>query len=126
MANSDNVLRGGLTPKHIDVPELLKHTRFEAVVPEILEGTPAGDAEKVYRSPAPDFELSCIQINANHSFKSTAAHAADILMVLEGTAEAAFAEGELSLKKGDVFLAKAGAAYQLTGSAILYKATVPL
>ena len=29
MANSDNVLRGGLTPKHIDVPELLKHTLFE-------------------------------------------------------------------------------------------------
>ncbi len=126
MANSDNVLRGGLTPKHIDVPELLKHTRFEAVVPEILEGTPAGDAEKVYRSPAPDFELSCIQIKANHSFKSTATHAADILMVLEGTAEAVFAEGELSLKKGDVFFVKAGAAYQLTGSAILYRATVPL
>src|SRR6266487_3137863 len=31
MANSDNVLRGGLTPKHIDVPELLKHTIFKGV-----------------------------------------------------------------------------------------------
>src|SRR6478752_1635767 len=35
MANSDNVLRGGLTPKHIDVPELLKHTTFKGVAPNI-------------------------------------------------------------------------------------------
>jgi len=126
MANSDNVLRGGLTPKHIDVPELLKHTRFEAVIPEILEGTQAGDAEKVYKSPAPDFELSCIQINISQPYKSAATHATDILLLLEGTAEATFAEGQFPLQKGDVFLAKAGATYQLTGNATLYKATVPL
>ena len=35
MANSDNVLRGGLTPKHIDVPELLKHIVFEGINPKI-------------------------------------------------------------------------------------------
>ncbi|MDE3143983.1 MAG: mannose-6-phosphate isomerase, class I [Bacteroidota bacterium] len=33
MANSDNVLRGGLTPKHIDVPELMKHTSFVGITP---------------------------------------------------------------------------------------------
>ena len=32
MANSDNVLRGGLTPKHVDVPELLKVLRFDKLV----------------------------------------------------------------------------------------------
>ena len=36
MANSDNVLRGGLTKKHIDVPELMKILEFEASNPEIL------------------------------------------------------------------------------------------
>jgi mannose-6-phosphate isomerase len=35
MANSDNVLRAGLTPKHIDVPELMKHTVFESIVPNV-------------------------------------------------------------------------------------------
>jgi len=38
MANSDNVLRAGLTDKHIDVPELLKHVKFEPTYPNILEG----------------------------------------------------------------------------------------
>lgn len=38
MSNSDNVLRGGLTPKHVDVPELLKHVRFEATEPRVMEG----------------------------------------------------------------------------------------
>ncbi|MEJ7679943.1 MAG: hypothetical protein WKG06_19210 [Segetibacter sp.] len=42
MANSDNVLRGGLTPKHIDVPELLKHITFEGIEPNILRGDVSG------------------------------------------------------------------------------------
>jgi mannose-6-phosphate isomerase class I len=38
MANSDNVLRGGLTPKHIDIEELLQHIQFEPTYPSILKG----------------------------------------------------------------------------------------
>lgn len=40
MANSDNVLRGGLTAKHIDKSELLSVLKFEPVTPEILVGKP--------------------------------------------------------------------------------------
>ncbi|HEX5025074.1 MAG TPA: mannose-6-phosphate isomerase, class I, partial [Agriterribacter sp.] len=47
MSNSDNVLRGGLTPKHIDVPELLKHTLFEGIVPGIMNGEAHG-VETIY------------------------------------------------------------------------------
>ena len=126
MANSDNVLRGGLTPKHIDVPELLRHTRFEPVTPELLEGARVRDTEKVYKSPAPDFELSCIQVRADQSYQSPAVHAIDILIVLEGNAEASFEEGSFALQKGEVFLAQAHVGYHLTGSATLYKATVPI
>lgn len=57
MANSDNVLRGGLTPKHIDVPELLKNIVCEPVIPEILRpNISSGDWER-YPTPAPDFAL---------------------------------------------------------------------
>jgi len=126
MANSDNVLRGGLTPKHIDVPELLKHTQFEPATPEILEGAQVGDTEKVYKSPAPDFELSCIQVRADHPYQSPAAHATDILIVLEGNAEASFEGGRFALRKGEAFLAQAHVSYYLIGSATLYKATVPI
>lgn len=128
MANSDNVLRGGLTPKHIDVPELLKHTRFEAVTPEVLEGSEASDTEKVYKSPAPDFELSCIQISADHSYQSPETHATDILILLEGEAEATSENTRLTLRKGEVFMAPANLAYTLHtfSASTLYKATVPL
>ena len=39
MANSDNVLRGGLTGKHVDVPELLRTVSFEGISPTVIEGT---------------------------------------------------------------------------------------
>ena len=38
MSNSDNVLRGGLTSKHVDVPELMKHVKFEYTIPNIITG----------------------------------------------------------------------------------------
>jgi mannose-6-phosphate isomerase len=42
MANSDNVLRGGLTSKHVDVPELLRVLDFTPRTPPVLRGTPDG------------------------------------------------------------------------------------
>lgn len=55
MANSDNVLRGGLTPKHVDVEELLRVTTAEPLEPEVL--APAGSMT-TYAVPAPEFELT--------------------------------------------------------------------
>ena len=56
LANSDNVVRAGLTPKHIDVPELLKLTNPAVAVP-IIESRPLGGGDSVYDSPAPEFRL---------------------------------------------------------------------
>jgi mannose-6-phosphate isomerase len=56
LANSDNVIRAGLTPKHIDVPELLKLTDPAVAVP-VLEPRPLGGGVSVYDSPAPEFRL---------------------------------------------------------------------
>jgi len=56
LANSDNVVRAGLTSKHIDVPELLKLTDPAAAVP-VIEPRPAGDEVFRYDSPAPEFRL---------------------------------------------------------------------
>ena len=39
MANSDNVLRGGLTTKHVDVPELLRILTFEGGTPNVFGGS---------------------------------------------------------------------------------------
>jgi mannose-6-phosphate isomerase len=56
LANSDNVVRAGLTPKHIDVPELLKLVDPAAAVP-VIEPRPAGACVLAYDSPAPEFRL---------------------------------------------------------------------
>ena len=58
MANSDNVLRCGLTPKHVDVPELLRIVRFEAGDPGVLRPEASPDGEEVYETPIDEFRLS--------------------------------------------------------------------
>lgn len=63
LANSDNVLRGGLTPKHVDVPELLRVLDFACGDP-VLRGERV-DGRWVYGTTAPEFELSRIEWTAS-------------------------------------------------------------
>jgi mannose-6-phosphate isomerase len=60
MASSDNVLRGGLTPKHVDVPELLKVLDFTPrPIPYLLPEEPRPGV-RVYRPDVPDFVLTVV------------------------------------------------------------------
>lgn len=60
MAASDNVLRGGLTPKHVDVPELLRVLDFTPQpVPYLVPETPAS-GEEVFRPDVPDFRMTVL------------------------------------------------------------------
>ena len=63
MANSDNVLRGGLTPKHVDVPELMKVLDFTPGDVQVLAGDPGLPGEWVYPTPAAEFRLSRLEPN---------------------------------------------------------------
>ena len=60
LANSDNVLRGGLTPKHVNVPELLRVLDFSRTEMPVLGGSRVGN-RWVYRTSVPEFELSRIE-----------------------------------------------------------------
>ncbi|HTL07167.1 MAG TPA: mannose-6-phosphate isomerase, class I [Chitinophagaceae bacterium] len=126
MANSDNVLRGGLTPKHIDVQELMKHVLFEPVVPNVLQGKAVNKAEVVFATPAPDFELSKIVLSAGdqHEWQM---ETADIFLLLEGVVTVGKGTEEQSFAKGEAFLATSGSQVSIHASkdAVLYKATVP-
>ncbi len=125
MANSDNVLRGGLTPKHIDVPELLKHTRFEAVHPKVLKGeTAANAAERIYHSPAPDFVVSQISLQPGTIYEHNS-KAAEILLVLNGSAVISGSD-TLDLQKGQSVFVSSNEHYRIEGAALIYKATVPV
>jgi mannose-6-phosphate isomerase len=128
MANSDNVLRGGLTPKHIDVPELLKHTRFEAVHPKILKGDVVKDGlESIYASPAPDFVVSRIELKAGQKYEHTST-STEILLLLQGTATVTGEGGvNLPVVKGQSVVALYDATYQVESKdgVVIYKAGVP-
>ncbi len=84
MANSDNVLRGGLTPKHIDVPELMKNTRFEEVLPAKIRPESEADGWNTYPTPAPDFELSFRDIPEGEEVAVATTGGPCILLLMSG------------------------------------------
>lgn len=86
MANSDNVLRGGLTPKHIDVPELLKHVNTESVTPNILYPQISGiqDGWDDYLTPTADFHLQTLSPKSGTTIVVEAGQGPSILLLTEG------------------------------------------
>ncbi|MDQ1741758.1 MAG: mannose-6-phosphate isomerase [Pseudonocardiales bacterium] len=64
LANSDNVLRCGLTPKHIDIPELLRVADFTSVADPRWQPVRAGEGQLVFEVPVPDFRLSVLELTA--------------------------------------------------------------
>ncbi len=124
MANSDNVLRGGLTTKHIDVPELLKHTTFEGVEPVVLKGTALSQAETLYPCPVEDFAISAIRLKAGESCQGSS-YSAEICIVIEG--KVSIGSPEPAFKKGEVFLVLPRTEYRLSAisETLIYKAFVP-
>ena len=67
MANSDNVLRGGLTAKHVDVPELLRVLDFSHGELAVQRGEPVGPHETAYYTPAEEFRLTRLEWVAGDS-----------------------------------------------------------
>ncbi|MCK5814466.1 MAG: mannose-6-phosphate isomerase, class I [Flavobacteriaceae bacterium] len=127
MTNSDNVLRGGLTPKHVDVQELLKHVIFEETSPNIMLGELQNDGlERIYKSPAPDFELSQITLAKSELYNGKS-KTAQILFVIDGSVLFIEEHSELKVGQGEAVLILAGSQYQIssTSSTVIYKATAP-
>ena len=122
MANSDNVLRGGLTPKHIDVTELIKHTLFEGIIPNVMQGNEIAIGEKNYPCPVPDFSINKIDLNNNLPY-SNVSGSLEILLVTDG---GAVLNNNMTLKKGEAVCLLPGASYTLisSGQCTLFKAFV--
>lgn len=128
MANSDNVLRGGLTPKHVDVKELLDHVVFNETIPNILSGDVQHDGvERIFKSPAPDFELSQLDLNGEQSYQGKPA-SLEIMIVLKGEVTVSHADESIVLKKGEACAIKANTAYKIRSPshAQIYKARCPV
>ncbi|HTD94995.1 MAG TPA: hypothetical protein VK644_14315, partial [Chitinophagaceae bacterium] len=126
MASSDNVLRGGLTRKHIDVPELLRHVKCEPTYPHILKGETNGQ-QLVYKTPAPDFELSGYSL-AKGEITTVLPTTAEILLLVSGEAELSSKDGNISIKKGQpaaVLFPGNGISIKAKEATVFYRASVP-
>lgn len=132
MANSDNVIRGALTRKYVDLPELISVLTFNAGRVRTLRAERVSESEERYPPLAPDFSLSRLTLEGGRVHHRSGS-GPEILLCAEGRASLDCpGEESLVLAKGEsVFVEAAAGGYSLraeTGGedrAILYKAAVP-
>jgi mannose-6-phosphate isomerase len=124
MASSDNVLRGGLTSKHIDIEELLQHVHFEPTQPSILTGDSIHVNELHFPCPVPDFGLTKIQLSTGETYTNET-NSFEIFLVMQGAVKL----NGIDLQSGELAGVVAGSTYQIlqVGSeqAVLFKSFVP-
>jgi phosphomannomutase len=128
MASSDNVLRGGLTPKHVDVMELMRTLSFDSGLPRILEGEPVSRAEKVYRTPAAEFELSRIELEPAASHARRSPCGPEMFFALSGPVLVTSGHQKIPLERGDSLLVPHGVPYVIEAAGhpgLLFKASLP-
>jgi len=115
MANSDNVIRGGLTPKHKDVSELLRVVDFEPHVPPVQIAT---NGHHRFDSPVPEFRLSRHDFTSGEPLDPFHPSGPEILFVTQGTATVTWGEGA-----DDVITAGRGSQILVTGATSKYRLT---
>ncbi|MGY1498275.1 mannose-6-phosphate isomerase, class I [Streptomyces sp. QTS52] len=120
MANSDNVLRCGLTPKHVDVPELLRVVRFEASGPGVLRPEAAADGEEVYETPIDEFRLSRYVLPESTPARDLTLPTPQILLCTAG----AIRTGDIELAPGQSVFVPANEEAEVSGPGTVFRATV--
>lgn len=121
MANSDNVLRAGLTPKFMDLDELISSTRFTPVPLNQLRTTlqTAGGVSHM-PVPVPDFIIDRIMVNSDA--QTFAVNSAEILLCLEGSVQVASGEQQLSLKAGEsLFVEACSESFSVEGDGVMVR-----
>lgn len=128
MANSDNVLRGGLTPKHVDRDELMHVLQFESSDPGVMNAQYMSPTESGFMTAADEFILTHLTVSPGVHHDSPAERNVEILLLISGNAIIETMPGgdKLRLNRGNSVLIPAAAApYRISGQAEIYKATVP-
>ncbi|MEP6599022.1 MAG: mannose-6-phosphate isomerase, class I [Actinomycetota bacterium] len=119
MANSDNVLRCGLTAKHVDVPELLRITRFIELADPVLAPRTARSGERAFQTPAPDFAVSVLAVDGS---MDVAAGGPQLLLCTSGAVRLTAAdESATTLGPGRAALLAAGHGARLDGAATVFR-----
>jgi mannose-6-phosphate isomerase len=123
MASSDNVLRGGLTTKHIDLAALIEVLDFsDGKVPVIRPVLGPGGLR--YPVPVDDFDLTRCQLGDQPGVLTTSGP--QVLLCTEGSAKLSSAEESIVLEKGQSAFVPAGQPLSAAGPAVLYRSTTDL
>ena len=121
MASSDNVLRGGLTPKHVDVPELLNTIDFHPVAVPMLDAEKTVMGQELFRPPFEEFQLQRIELGPEAAPVPLAQSGAAVVIVVAGEVYLDSPKGDLQLSRGrSAFIAAAEApinVHRVAGSA---------
>jgi len=138
MANSDNVLRGGLTPKHVDTEELFSILNFEPFKPELLTPSITAPGCYSYTTPCAEFSLHLVKNTPGGPAVELKDSGDAIIAVFEGDAEisSGMKQGEgtdqgtehIRLKRGESAFAgrrKAGESLAVAGDCTLFAAIAP-
>ena len=126
MSNSDNVLRGGLTPKHVDVEELLKVLNFESGARGILKSVEKNPGVFEYITPSEEFSLGFLKVDQNISVEINNREFIEIIICISGNAVLSSKEGTITISKGESLLVPASIdSYTLNGRAEIFTAGIP-
>lgn len=132
MANSDNVVRGGLTSKPVDAAELMRVTRFRGGAPRRVATRVGPDGARLYPTPAREFQLAEIALRGGQPLPPRGRRAVEVLFCLEGPvtvrcpAAAPPAARALVLEHGQSLLIPwAAPPCGLSGEGRLFRASVP-
>lgn len=126
MANSDNVIRGGLTPKHVDVSELIKVVDFDPTVPQLTHPQSVGHGVEHYPTDCPEFDVWRLTSTAATDEVTLPGNgSARVLLAISGTLRLNSPTGSLDLARGQsAFLAAAENAVTLSGEGVAFVTAV--
>lgn len=120
LANSDNVLRGGLTPKHVDVAELLAITDFAPAPANLAAGVSGPDGQLRFPAAVPDFELS--RCRPGSAVVACTDAGPQLALCTSGTANLRGGDGsQVQLSPGRAAFIPAGRTVDLAGEATVFR-----
>lgn len=126
MASSDNVLRAGLTTKHIDVPELLNVISTVAAPPIRIAPERISAVQSTFYVPVDDFELSVIELRDAQKKESVRGYGPRIILCLRGAVEMWARDRRIVVNKGQaVFVEAADGPITVRGAGLLVQADAP-
>lgn len=124
MAASDNVLRGGLTPKQVDVPELLRVLRFTPLPDPVLRAVQVAPGVRCWPVPVADFALHEVVLDAVRPRVSLTLSGPRTVLCVAGAVAVDDGAGAVRLATGEAaFGAATGAPLRLSGAGTVYLAT---